>query len=129
MGARLQSKRVGCSELVSKTFSNGVASIGNKITVFLKQRIEIRLLVTAAGVGVLCGNSKADLTTCPAFEDLLDAGQGITEGSVLRRTANRRKAFCYPPLCGERVVNDKQVVTPADRPRRRNTARTESSTR
>ena len=48
---------------------------------------EIQLLVTAGGVGVLCGRGKGDLSTVPPLEDLLDAGyrKRRTTLSLLKR--------------------------------------------
>ena len=53
-----------------------IASVGDELSIFRKQLVEIQLLMTAGGVGFLCCSSKGDLTTVPPLKDLLDARQG-----------------------------------------------------
>ena len=53
-----------------------VASIGDELSIFLKQLVEIQLLMTAGDAGFLCCSSKGDLTNVPPLEDLLDAREG-----------------------------------------------------
>ena len=53
-----------------------VASVGDELSIFLKQLVEIQLLMTAGGVGFLCCCCKRDLTTIPPLEDLLNAREG-----------------------------------------------------
>ena len=60
-----------------KRLPSGVTSVWNKGAVFREQRIEVKFLMTAAGVGVLRSSGKGYLTASPAFKNLLDTGQGL----------------------------------------------------
>ena len=53
-----------------------VASVGDELSIFLKQLVEIQLLMTAGGLSFLRCSSKGDLTAVLPLEDLLNAREG-----------------------------------------------------
>ena len=53
-----------------------LTSVGDELSIFLKQLVEIQLLMTASGVSYLRCSSKGDLTTVPPLKDLLDTREG-----------------------------------------------------